>query len=116
MLEVAQAFWALLLPAGLQGGALAHIQSKDLDDDIDMGKEEGWADEYVQWWFEFLNEKGCKGVSKDTWMMVSRVLIRWLSVTFLITSNTQFLEFVRTIDSRFECYDMEGENLRRHWI
>ena len=37
-----------------------------------MGSEEGWTNEFTQWWFEFLSEKGGKGVSKDTWMMVSR--------------------------------------------
>ena len=37
-----------------------------------MGSEEGWSNEFTQWWFEFLSEKGGKGVSKDTWMMVSR--------------------------------------------
>jgi len=85
--ETAQAFWALLLPHGLHGGALSHVHSTDDDDDDDMGEEEGWRDEYTSWWFEFLNEKGGKGVSKDTWAM--------------------FLEFVRSIDSEFENYDME---------
>ncbi|KAF7373799.1 Defective in cullin neddylation protein [Mycena sanguinolenta] len=45
----------------------------------------GWKPEYVEWWFEFLQEKGGKGVSKDTWNM--------------------FHDFVRTIDVRFETYD-----------
>lgn len=34
------------------------------------GYEEGWKEEYTSWWFEFLTERGGKGVSKDTWMMV----------------------------------------------
>jgi hypothetical protein len=71
-LETAQEFWALLLPVGLQGGALAHIPSKN-DGDDDMGQEEGWTDEYLQWWFDFLNERGNKGVSKDTWVMVGQI-------------------------------------------
>ncbi|TFY80366.1 hypothetical protein EWM64_g3645 [Hericium alpestre] len=88
-IETAQAFWALLLPHGLQGGALVHIRSRDEDGDDSMqGDEEGWKEEYTQWWFEFLNEKGGKGVSKDTWLM--------------------FLDFMRTIDSKFEKYDMEA--------
>ncbi|KAA1474110.1 DUF298-domain-containing protein [Dentipellis sp. KUC8613] len=88
-LETAQAFWGLLLPHGLQGGALAHIRARDDDGDDSMqGEEEGWKEEYTQWWFDFLNEKGGKGVSKDTWLM--------------------FLDFVRTIDSKFEKYDMEA--------
>ncbi|TFK48210.1 hypothetical protein OE88DRAFT_1727886 [Heliocybe sulcata] len=87
--ETAQAFWGLLLPHGLQGGALAHIPSKDGDDDVDMGgSQEGWQEEHIQWWFDFLNEKAGKGVSKDTWMM--------------------FLDFVRTIDSKFVKYDEEA--------
>jgi DCN1-like protein 1/2 len=86
--ETAQAFWATLLPHGLQDGALSHIHSKDDDDDDDMGEGDGWRDEYVQWWFDFLNEKGGKGISRDTWVM--------------------FTDFVRTIDSKFEQYDIEA--------
>lgn len=72
--ETAQAFWATLIPHGLHGGALAHIHSTDDDEDDDMGEGGGWQDEYVQWWFDFLAEKGGKGISKDTWAMVSRSL------------------------------------------
>lgn len=67
---MAQDFWRLLLPHGLEGGALAHIPSTDDDGDNEMDTEEGWKEEYVQWWFDFLNQKGGKGVSKDTWVMV----------------------------------------------
>lgn len=52
----------------MEGGALSHI---DASGDTDMRGGGGWAPEYVDWWFEFLNEKGGKGVSKDTWVMVS---------------------------------------------
>jgi len=86
--DTAQAFWGLLIPHGLQGGALAHASSRDFDDDDDMGEEEGWKDEYTSWWFEFLDERGGKGVSKDTWAM--------------------FLEFVRSIDANFKKYDPES--------
>lgn len=55
----------------LQGGALSHVSLTGDDEDDDMGEERGWSDEYTQWWFEFLNEKGGKGISKDTWQMVS---------------------------------------------
>ena len=64
-IETAQAFWATLIPHGVHGGALAHVGGDD-----DMSDDEGWKDEYTQWWFEFLNEKGGKGISKDTWAMV----------------------------------------------
>ncbi|KAH9886748.1 Cullin binding-domain-containing protein [Cubamyces lactineus] len=94
-LDMAQGFWALLIPHGLKGGALAHVssgagQDGDGDGDVVMGSagEEGWKDEYTQWWFEFLESSGAKGVSKDVWHM--------------------FLEFVRTIDARFEKYDPEA--------
>lgn len=73
---MAQGFWALLIPHGLQGGALAHVHSQDEDEDDDMGEEQGWKAEYMQWWFDFLNEKGGKGISKDTWQMVR---LRFLS-------------------------------------
>ncbi|CDO68750.1 hypothetical protein BN946_scf184989.g16 [Trametes cinnabarina] len=93
-LDMAQGFWAILIPHGLQGGALAHVSSaQDGDGDERMGAageggEEGWKEEYTQWWFEFLEKSGLKGVSKDVWQM--------------------FLEFVRTIDSKFEKYDPEA--------
>ncbi|OSD00057.1 DUF298-domain-containing protein [Trametes coccinea BRFM310] len=91
-LDMAQGFWAILIPHGLQGGALAHVSSgQDADGDERMAAaeaEEGWKEEYTQWWFEFLEKSGLKGVSKDVWQM--------------------FLEFVRTIDSRFEKYDPEA--------
>ncbi|KAJ6554361.1 defective in Cullin neddylation protein 1 [Mycena capillaripes] len=83
-IDTAQAFWSLLLPHGMAGGALAHV---DASGDTDMSGN-GWAPEHVDWWFEFLNEKGGKGVSKDTWIM--------------------FHDFVRTIDARFETYDLEA--------
>ncbi|KAJ7613736.1 Cullin binding-domain-containing protein [Mycena polygramma] len=90
-IETAQAFWQLLLPHGMAGGALAHIDASGDTDMVDTGAKgngSGWSKEHVDWWFEFLNEKGGKGVSKDTWVM--------------------FLDFVRTIDARFETYDMEA--------
>ncbi|KZP33208.1 defective in Cullin neddylation protein 1 [Athelia psychrophila] len=84
-IESAQAFWSTLIPHALKGGALSHISSAE-GGDIDM--DGGWTDKYTQWWFDFLAEKGGKGVSKDTWVM--------------------FTEFVRTIDSKFENYDAEA--------
>ena len=71
---MAQGFWAILIPHGLRGGALSHIPSDDGGDTDMDGGNEGWKEEYTQWWFDFLNEKGAKGVSKDTWFMVSSCL------------------------------------------
>ncbi|PIL26029.1 hypothetical protein GSI_11783 [Ganoderma sinense ZZ0214-1] len=100
-LDMAQGFWALLIPHGLSGGALSHItapagQDEDGDEHMADGAagagagahEEGWGKQHTAWWFEFLEESGTKGVSKDVWQM--------------------FLEFVRTIDAKFEKYDVEG--------
>ncbi|KAI8990376.1 Cullin binding-domain-containing protein [Trametes punicea] len=99
-LDMAQGFWALLIPHGLSGGALAYVpssvggMSQDPDGDERMvgtavgSEEEGWKEEYTQWWFEFLEKSGVKGVSKDVWQM--------------------FLEFVRSIDAKFERYDPEA--------
>ncbi|KAI0772422.1 Cullin binding-domain-containing protein [Trametes elegans] len=92
-LDMAQGFWAILIPHELAGGALAHVPSgaQDADGDAVMGAggaEEGWKDEYTQWWFDFLQQSGAKGVSKDVWHM--------------------FLEFVRTIDAQFQKYDPEA--------
>jgi len=88
-IEMAQAFWGLLLPLGLKGGALRLQQDYGGDDAIKgPGGGGGWTEEHTQLWYEFLNEKNIKGISKDTWAM--------------------FLAFLRTIDARFETYDMEA--------
>jgi len=86
--EMACAFWALLLPHGLSGGALSYQPSSDFiggDQPMDDGEEEGWRPKYNEAWFKFLAEKGGKGVSKDTWTMLP--------------------EFIRTIDSKFARHD-----------
>ncbi len=67
---MAQGLWALLIPHGLQGGALSH-KREDGEDDAMGIDEDGWQEEYLDWWFEHLKEKGVKGVSKDVWQMVS---------------------------------------------
>lgn len=64
-LDSAQAFWALLLPHGFNGGALTRRNKDDLN---------GWQEKYNRWWSEFLSERGGKGVSRDTWTMVSKHL------------------------------------------
>jgi len=90
-LDTAQAFWNLLIPHGFAGGALTRIamQDDDGDEDVDMDEdEEGWKEEYLQWWFEFLDGRGGKGVTKDTWIM--------------------FLPFIRSIDAKFSNYNEEG--------
>ena len=73
--ETAIAFWQLLLPHAITGGALAHTEPENEDEDGDDTMQDvtddGWRPEYVDLWFAFLNEKGGKGVSKDSWMMVS---------------------------------------------
>jgi DCN1-like protein 1/2 len=63
-LDTAQAFWALLLPHGCLGGALTGRSKDDVD---------GWQEKYNGLWSEFLAQRGGKGVSKDTWIMVSIV-------------------------------------------
>ncbi|TFK29172.1 DUF298-domain-containing protein [Coprinopsis marcescibilis] len=86
-LDTAKPFWNLLLPHGLEGGALSHI---DEDQDVSMSGagDEGFKPEYVELWFTFLDEKGGKGVSKDTWNML--------------------IDFIRTVDSKFKNYDAEA--------
>ena len=108
--DIAIAFWGLLVPHGLTGNALAHTPSDDSDDeDTLMDEEGGWEPEFTDWWFEFLTSKGGKGVSKDTWTMVGPTF----SILSLLSLRgtplrSQFLDFVRTIDSKFEEHDSEG--------
>ena len=111
--ETAIAFWGLLIPYGLAGKALAHTPGGGNSDgeDVSMGTEEGWKPEFTRWWFEFLTTKGGKGVSKDTWTMVGPIFLS--SVFPLIAGQTfcsQFLDFVRIIDSKFEKHDYEGQS------
>lgn len=104
-MDMAKPFWGLLLPHGLRGGVLS---ARDVDGDDRMDDvEEGWRDEYMQWWFDFLDEKKLKGISKDVWQMVS-IYAPFLCRQTCSSSFLQFLEFVRTIDSKFEKYDAEG--------
>jgi DCN1-like protein 1/2 len=68
----------------MKGGALAH--KKQDGDDVIMEPQEGFKLEYVQWWFDFLNEKGGRGVSKDTWNMVCRYLsVGFTADVFLVS-------------------------------
>jgi len=83
-LETAQAFWGLLLPHAVAGGALAHVPDDDEEERPDG--TQGWNDFLTQLWFDFLAEKGGKGISRDTWNM--------------------FISFTRTVD--FEKHDFEG--------
>ncbi|PVF99586.1 putative SCRO protein [Serendipita vermifera] len=89
-IDSAVAFWSLLLPAGLKGGALQHVDARQEDDEVvyTPSREPGWKMEYNDLWFQFMTEKGGKGVSKDTWQM--------------------FLDFMRTIDAKFEKHDLEA--------
>jgi len=85
-IDVAVPFWNLLIPFGLSEGALAHVD--DLNSDPPVSTYPGWKPEYTQMWFEYLEGKNVKGVSKDTWNM--------------------FIDFVRTIDEKFQRHDTEG--------
>lgn len=111
--ETAIAFWESLIPYGLTGRALAHTSEGDTDEETDddedtpMDVEEGWRTEFTQWWFQFLTEKGGKGISKDTWTMVLRP--NCLSFFSPLTPRSQFLHFVRTIDSKFQNHSYEGQ-------
>ncbi|KAG2143947.1 Cullin binding-domain-containing protein [Suillus cothurnatus] len=77
-IDTALAFWNLLIPTGLTGGALKHDLTGE---DVDMDGEEssGWTDEHTQWWFQFLTEKGGK-----------------------------LFDFIRSIDSQFLTHDAEA--------
>ncbi len=84
-MDSAIAFWGLLLPVGLKGGALSHrITNADGDEEPMDGQEPGWKPEYTDWWFEFMQEKGGKGVSKDTWAMVSSFIFSRLVLAHFI--------------------------------
>ena len=69
---MAQGFWALLIPHGLQGGALSH-KSEDHDESMRVD-EQGWQEEHTALWFEYLSAKNVRAVSKDVWHMVRRTV------------------------------------------
>ncbi len=110
-MESAIDFWKLLIPFGLSGGALSHTTTDGLEDsggDVHMSdvSEKGWRKEYTELWFQFLNEKGGKGVSKDTWNMVRRPALPYVWYTDMM--YIQFLDFVKTVDVKFETFDPYG--------
>jgi DCN1-like protein 1/2 len=90
-IDIALAFWSLLLPHGLKGGAL---RPQDGNGDDPMKGDGSWTEEHTQLWYDFLNEKNIKGVSKDTWAMVrfslslfpSRRGFNWDSLVLLAVS------------------------------
>ena len=67
----ARGYWRTLIPLGLSGGALNHVSGDEDESDAMQSDEEGWKTEYTEWWIEFLEQSGAKGVSNDTWNMVS---------------------------------------------
>jgi DCN1-like protein 1/2 len=83
-LDMALAFWGLLLPLGLKGGALRHSPPGDCDDyfmRVDDGVG-GWTEGHTQLWYDFLNAKdNIKGISKDTWAMVRLFCFYFFSPT-----------------------------------
>ena len=110
--EIAMAFWGLLIPHGLSGCALTRTSDAESDDDEDtpMDTSEGWKPEFTQWWFDFLESKGIKGVSKDTWTMVCLDFPHHPSPSFQsMPLHFQFLDFIRNIDSNFQNHDYEGQ-------
>jgi hypothetical protein len=76
-IELAQAFWSLLLPFGLKGGAL---RTQDYGGNDISKINIGWTEEHTQLWYEFLKEKNVKGISKDTWSMARPICSSYLSL------------------------------------
>src|SRR5258707_12628192 len=65
--ELAQAFWSLLLPFGLKGGAL---RTQDYGGN-DLSKFNiGRTEHHPQLWYDFLRAKTVKGISTLTWAML----------------------------------------------
>ena len=94
-LELALAFWGLLLPHGLKGGAL---RSQDPGGDDLMKIDGGWTEEHTQLWYDFLTEKNIKGISKDTWAMARIISLQRLRIalTFSNANSSLFSYAVQT--------------------
>lgn len=91
-MDSALPFWSLLIPAGLSGQALSHyVATEDGDEAAPPPGEIGWTQQLTDLWSEYMETKGGKGVSKDTWQM--------------------FLDFVRSMDSRLERFNALGTSL-----
>jgi hypothetical protein len=89
--DTAKGLWSLLLPHGLKGGALSRSSPTDANGDVKMGGVEptggqNWTDERTATWFQFLDEKRVKGISKDIWQMVRRPSHLFLTFQFLSLS------------------------------
>jgi DCN1-like protein 1/2 len=75
-------YWRLLISHGLSGGALSYIGDAEDEDDAMVSGEEGWRPEFLEWWITYLRELDTKGVSKDTWTMVS-----WITRSLVFSSS-----------------------------
>jgi DCN1-like protein 1/2 len=80
-------------------------------EDVNMDEGvEGWKEEHLQWWFDFLNERGGKGVTKDTWVMVCTPTNSPSPRNFTYSwhSIIKFFAFIRSIDAKFSKYNPNG--------
>ena len=98
--ETAKGLWNLLLPHGLKGGAISTNSAKD---DVDMGgenppAEHSWTTERIAMWFQFLDDKGLKGISRDSWLMVSEVRLSSVIVLWRVGCSSLNFSVPLTID------------------
>lgn len=93
-IELSQAFWSLLLPFGLKGGALRKQECGDND----LSANAGWTEKHTQLWYDFLKEKNIKGISKDTWSMVHPIFSSFFKI---YSDEADMVDCVRS--SSFSC-------------
>lgn len=58
----------------MKGGNNDKWNDDDEESDVEMEveeMEEGWGERHTELWIEFMKERQDRGVSKDTWQMVS---------------------------------------------
>jgi len=68
--ETAKGLWNLLLPHGLKGGAISAPGDVDVSGK-NLPASQSRTIEWIAMWFQFLDDRGLKGISRDNWLMVS---------------------------------------------
>lgn len=80
-------YWNLFIPPALAARPSALSRLIDPDNDTNLTSDPEFTPTHLELWIEF-HRKKARAISRDTWSL--------------------FIEFIRTIDAKFETYDENG--------